>query len=143
MSWHGLAHWIAAQASASPSPTSVSPFPSPSLDLHQPTTFEDDMKDLRAAAAASLQDTLEAAHRHSLCQKELELVIQASRTSSVLPMDLETSTESGSGAAASGSGVGSEECTQEEIQLLQAHDSNLTLDSRGKAINKPVRQCDK
>jgi hypothetical protein len=64
----------------------------------------------------------------------LELVIQASRTSSVHPMDLETSTESGSGAAASGSGVGSEECTQEEIQLLQAQDSNRTLDSRGKAI---------
>jgi hypothetical protein len=87
--------------------------------------------------------TLEAAHRHSLCQKELELVIQASRTSSVLPMDFETSTESGSGAAASGSGAGSEECTLEEIQLLHAQDSNLTLDSRGKAIIQPVRQCDK
>jgi hypothetical protein len=61
-------------------------------------------------------------------------VIQASRTSSAFPMNLETSTESGSGAAASGSGVGSEECTQEEIQVLQTQDSNLTLDSRGRLL---------
>ncbi len=58
-------------------------------------------------------------------------------------MDFEPSTASGSGTAASGSGVGSQECAQEESQVLQTHDSTLTLDSRGKAIKKPVAQCDK
>jgi hypothetical protein len=147
---------ISAQASAAPAQTSVPPTlsatvqvpvssttVSPSLNIQQPTTFEDDMRDLRAAAAASLAESLEAARKHELFQMELNFVMQASDTSSALHMDFEPSTASGSGATASGSGVGSQECTQEEIQVLQTHDGTLTLDSRGKAITKPVAQCDK
>jgi hypothetical protein len=51
-------------SSAPAQATATSPISSPSLGIQQPTTHDDDMRDLRAAAAASLAESLEASHKH-------------------------------------------------------------------------------
>jgi hypothetical protein len=49
---------------------------------------------------------------------------------------------SGAGGGASGSGVGRQECNPDEISALQALDTQAPVDPVGKAINRPIGQCD-
>jgi hypothetical protein len=148
---HTSAHASAApaQASVPPIPSAPaqvpasSPISSPSLNIQQPTTYEEDMRDLRAAAAASLAESQVAAHKHEQIQMELDSVMHASGNSSSLHLVSGPSTASGTGASASGSGLGSQECTQNEIQDLQTPDITLPLDPRDKAIYKSMAKCDR
>jgi hypothetical protein len=113
-----------------------------SLGIQPPLTHEEDMMDLRSAAKESMAEFQKAAQRNEELQLRLDAAIHATQNPSAATVVHGGARPSGAGGVASGSGVGSQECTQEEIQALQTLDTSVPVDPMGKAINKPIGQCD-